>query len=199
MNTISSALYSIFEWISRFAFLQLLWIMFTLIGGIIFGLFPSTLAVFAIIRSWLKGDTEIPILKSFWNFYKVEFIKANKLGLIVSIVFMVYVTDYLYMQHSSVTWYHIPLFASFIIFLLFSLYIFPVFVHFQLNTLGLIKNAFLIMLINPTITFYMLICITSFIIFCWFLPAIIFIFGISGYALITMWLSMHAFQKLQKE
>lgn len=198
MNTLSSTLYAIFEWISRLALLQILWIFSTLLGGIFFGFFPATLAVFAIVRRWIKGDTEIPILKSFWNFYKVEFFKANKLGIVISIITIIFISDYQFLQQTEMAWFHYPIFASFIIFCLFLLYIFPAFVHYQLGTFKLIKNAFLIMLINPIITFYMIICITSLIIFYWYIPAIFFIFGISGYAFITMWLSNHAFQKIQK-
>ncbi|MEC0304686.1 DUF624 domain-containing protein, partial [Terribacillus saccharophilus] len=57
MNRLSSSLYQLFEWITRFAYLNVLWILFTIAGGFIFGFFPSTIAMFTIIRDWLKGES----------------------------------------------------------------------------------------------------------------------------------------------
>ncbi|WP_421102885.1 DUF624 domain-containing protein [Sporosarcina psychrophila] len=61
MNPTSGFTYNVFEWITRLAYIYLLWILFSLAGGMISGFFPATIAMFAISREWLKGISEIPI------------------------------------------------------------------------------------------------------------------------------------------
>ena len=83
MNLFSGALYRIMVWITRLAYLHLLWILFTLAGAVIFGLFPSTTAMFAIVRDWLNGKTDRNLFSIFWIYFKAEFWKSNRLGLVV--------------------------------------------------------------------------------------------------------------------
>lgn len=202
MNTISSTLYSIFEWISRLAFLQLLWILFTIIGGFIFGFFPSTIAMYSIIKKWLNGETEIKIFSSFWYFFKLEFFKANKLGVIIYIVSIIYFWDFVYIHHlndSNFTMLQIFILSSFFIFILFLFYLFPSFVYFNENIITIIKNSLLIMLINPIVTFFMLVNLILFFVICNYLPALYLFFSGSVTAFITSWLSQYAFSKIKRD
>src|SRR5690554_99319 len=72
-------LHPLFIWFSNLAYLNLLWIVFTLLGGIILGFIPSTSALFSVIRQLLrKNDEEIPITKIFWTYYRKDFWKINR-------------------------------------------------------------------------------------------------------------------------
>ncbi|WP_019152699.1 YesL family protein [Robertmurraya massiliosenegalensis] len=202
MNQISSIIYRTFEWITRFAYLQLLWAVFTLAGGILFGLIPSTVAVYAIIRSWLRGNTDIPLFSSFWNYYKNDFLKSNKLGILIYLIFLLIGLDFIYLQEidqSIVTWMHAPLFAFMLLSMLFVFYLFPAFVHFDLNNHSIVKHAFFIMLIHPFHSLLMVLSLASLFIIIYYFPAIGLIFGVSSIAYITMWLALHAFNKVQKK
>lgn len=201
MNKMSSAIYNILEWITRFAYLQLLWLLFTLVGGILFGFFPSTISMYAIIRRWLRGDTEFAIFKYFWRFYKNDFLKSNLLGVFLLLVGSIIGLDLYYIQQTSNTflsWTSAPLFAFMILFLLLVFYVFPAFVHYELSIFLVIKNAFLIMLIHPLHSFLMLLCLASLAVIMYIIPALAFIFGASTVSFITMWLSLHAFNRVQK-
>lgn len=129
------------EWIVKFAYINILWILFTLLGGIILGLFPATTAMFAVSRRWLLGETDIPLFKTFWNFYREDFLKSNLLGLILTMIGLALYMDYqlLYpVENAALRWLHY-LFLSFTsLFLLTLLYTFPVFVHYQLKVLQMI-------------------------------------------------------------
>ena len=198
MNSTNNFFYNIAEWITRFAYLNLLWVSFTLIGGILFGFFPATIAMFAITREWLKGNTDKPIFKSFWAYYRKDFLKSNLLGLFIVIVSIIITADILYIQTNSnefLTWTYIPLFAFMLIFIMLLFYIFPTFVHFELKVGKVIKNATLIMLINPINTFLIFLCLVPLFFIMKTLPALLFIFGGSSYAFITMWISLQAFNK----
>lgn len=202
MNSTSSFIYNVVEWITKFAYLNILWIFFTLLGGVIFGFFPSTISMFAIVREWLKGETDIPLFSSFWKYYKDEFIKANFLGVIVTTITTVIVLDIFYIQSTNselVNWTYWPLFAFMLLFIMFLFYLFPSFVHFNLKLRLVIKNSFFIMLINPITTFLIFLSLLPFFYLVSLLPAIGFLFGGSAYAFISMKFSLHAFQKVSEK
>ncbi|WP_411748251.1 YesL family protein [Psychrobacillus psychrotolerans] len=199
MNAISSFIYNALEWITRLAYLNLLWIFFTLLGGVIFGFFPSTTSMFAIVREWLKGETEIPLFSTFWKHFKEEFMKSNLLGVLVTLIIVIIGLDIIYIQSTNsdlLTWTYLPLFAFMLLFIMFLFYLFPSFVHFNLKLGQVIKNSFFIMLINPITTLLIFLCLLPFFYLISLLPAIGIIFGGSVYAFISMRFSLHAFQKV---
>ncbi|WP_416148763.1 YesL family protein [Salipaludibacillus sp. HK11] len=198
---INGTIYNILEWITKFAYINLLWILFTVVGGILLGFFPATIAMFAIIRKWLRGDTEIRLLTTFWNIYKKDFWKSNKLGLFIYAIACLVVIDIYFLQshiNEQLVWIQIPLFAFMLLFLLFLFYIFPTFVHFDLKVIQLIKQAFLIMLINPVHNFLMLVTLGSLYIVMSVIPALALIYAGSSYAFITMWISLKSFSRVHK-
>lgn len=145
MNAISSFIYNALEWITRLAYLNLLWLFFTLLGGVIFGFFPSTTSMFAIVREWLKGETEIPLFSTFWKHFKEEFMKSNLLGVLVTLIIVIIGLDIIYIQSTNsdlLTWTYLPLFAFMLLFIMFLFYLFPSFVHFNLKLGPIIKIPF---------------------------------------------------------
>lgn len=202
MNRIGNALYKATEWITKCALLQVYWIIFTLSGLIILGFYPATIASFAIIRQWIKGNTDIPLFKNFLIYFRREFLKANLFGLILNIFIALLCLDifYIYLnQASGFEWINIPLFAYILLFTLFTFYLFPVYVHYDQIILKQFTSAFSIMLVSPWHTLLMLITFSSASVIIYILPAVGFIFGISIYGFITTWFAMHAFLNIQKK
>jgi len=101
MNSMYSAIYAILEWITRFAYVNLLWILFIIAGGIIFGVYPSTIAMFGMVRDWLRGNPDLPVFKTFWNYFKREFVKSNILGLFLNLIIVLIVLDLFYIQSNN--------------------------------------------------------------------------------------------------
>src|SRR5699024_1434837 len=167
----NSKLYNILEWITKFVYVNLLWFVFTLAGGIIIGLYPSTVVMFAMVRVWLRGKSVLPVLKIYWNYYQADFFKSNLLGIFINIL-IAYIT-----LNEQLTWTHIPLFAFTLVVILFLFYVFPSFVHFDLKVIPLIKNAFLIMIISPSYSFLIIVSLVSVYFIMKFIPALFFIFG----------------------
>ncbi|GAA0497143.1 hypothetical protein GCM10008986_25140 [Salinibacillus aidingensis] len=202
MNTITSTLYNIMEWITKFAYVNLLWVTFSLLGGIIFGFYPATTSMFAMVRDWLRNNPDLPVLKTYWNYYKQDFLKSNLLGTFLNLLFILIAIDVYYIQlniDEQMSWTYIPLFAFMLLVAIFLFYIFPSFAHYDLNSFGLLKNAFLIMLINPVLNILMTICLVSSFFIMWQIPALLFIFGGTTYAFITTWFSLQAFDNVQQK
>ena len=199
LRDLGSSLYMMLEWITRFAYLHLLWVLFTLAGVVILGIYPSTTAAFAIMRKWLHGESDLPVFKTFWTYYRNEFWKSNHLGLYITIILFVILVDLFYitsMVESSFSWISVPLLAGMLFFSFLLLYIFPVFVQFDQSVLMTIRTAFLLMLISPIQIFMVMICLLAIAVIAWFFPAIGFIFGISLYAFVSVWVAGYSFKRL---
>lgn len=198
MNSTKNTIYQITEWITRFAYLNLLWVAFTLLGAVVLGLFPATTAMFSVCRKWLRGQTDVPVFRTFWNYYRKDFAKSNGMGLFIWLIAALIAADVFYLltlDAVQLSWTSIPLFAFMLLVLLFLFYLFPTFVHFDIKVTQVLKNAFLIMLINPLHSLLILFCLVPLFLIMQALPALAFIFGASSYAFITMWISLNAFHK----
>lgn len=71
-------MYGACEAIMKIAWLNTLWVLFTLGGGVVFGWAPSTAAMFTVVRKWLLGRTDAPVFKTFYQTYKKEFFKNKR-------------------------------------------------------------------------------------------------------------------------
>lgn len=70
------------EWVMKFAYLNILWLGFTLLGVGLFGFFPATMTSFILLKSFIvDGETEWTA-QDFFICYKKLFFRSNKLGCI---------------------------------------------------------------------------------------------------------------------
>ncbi|MFA9556724.1 DUF624 domain-containing protein [Evansella sp. AB-rgal1] len=53
-------LYRVSEWLIRLAYINILWMLFTIVGLIILGIAPATATVFTIIRKWFMETRIFP-------------------------------------------------------------------------------------------------------------------------------------------
>src|SRR5690625_7886567 len=91
-NILTGRFMKVCEVISRMAYVNLLWIFFTILGLGVLGIIPATVSLFTITRKWVMSEQDIPVFKTFWQTYRKEFIKSNMLGVILfEIVFLLYI------------------------------------------------------------------------------------------------------------
>lgn len=192
----------ILEWIYRLAYVNLLWIFFTLIGGVIFGITPSTVAMFSVIRQWINGKESNSTFKTFFNFFKEEFKQANILGLLLmGVGLFLYIDAKLIVNFDGFIKY--VLLSSYVtvlvFYLLVLLYVFPVFVQFQNDIFQYFKSALLIGVSYPLRTIVMCISVISVLFICFVFPALSFFFLGSGLSAVLMFFSHHLFIKINNE
>ncbi|MDR4888380.1 YesL family protein [Fredinandcohnia sp. QZ13] len=195
-------IYSLCQWISRLAYVNLLWLLFMGIGLFVLGAAPSTAAMFSIFRKWIKGETGIPVFSFFWENYKKEFWKANCLGTVLTGISIVLYLDWRLI--SSIQGFLKPILIGCLLgvgflFLVVMIYIFPVYVHYDYKTLQYIKTAFLIGISYPLHTIAMI-----FSVICVILISIVFngvglLFFGSGLSYILMYISNLLFNKISKQ
>lgn len=177
--------YRITEWIMRFSVTNILWIITSfpifmlglflvsvyefeegqvlqtlfLIGVLSpFLLFPSTSAMFTVVRKWLTGQEDAPLLKTFFIGYKENYVKSMLGGIIFMLLFGIMFANYFfYMQVDSQAQLLSIVFIIFIIVLLLAVgNYFCILAHMHMKTFAMIKNAILITVGRPLTSLFML-------------------------------------------
>ncbi|MGL4521409.1 MAG: YesL family protein [Bacilli bacterium] len=66
-----------FNWIYRVAYANVMWFGLTLLGGIVFGIFPATIALTELVTKWKKGETDLFIGRTMWRSYVANMKRGN--------------------------------------------------------------------------------------------------------------------------
>lgn len=182
----------------KIIYLNFLWLFFSAIGIFAFGLFPATIALFTITRQFLL-DIDKPITRTFWEVYKTEWVRGNGYAVISYIIVLILAIDFyaIYMFDSL----SILLIPTFIIaFIIFGtlFFFFPVYVHFDLAFLPMIKQAFLFTITSPfTVILNVLSIVLIYGIFN-IMPGAIPLFAGSVLSLFVMKFSLRSFKKIEQ-
>lgn len=54
------------QWLIRLVWLNLWWTALTLLGGVVLGIGPATAAGHAVVRRWVKGETDLSVPRTMW-------------------------------------------------------------------------------------------------------------------------------------
>ena len=84
-GSIAARVYYFFDALTWIALLNVAFIGFTVLGGIIFGFSPALVAASGLVRRRAKGET-FRIFPAFWKSWKTELVPANALLLPVAVV-----------------------------------------------------------------------------------------------------------------
>lgn len=184
----------------KIAYANLLWICFSLLGLIILGIIPSTVALFAVIRKWLMSDNDVPVFKTFFTTYKAEFLKSNLIGyLMVMIAFVIYY-DFIYVsgiQGVIQMAMSVPLIILTIFYLVTILNLLPVYVHYDLKFFQYIKHSFYIGIANPFLTLSMAVGCLLIGLLLKFIPGLLPFFCPSLFAIVMMWVGLRSFRNIE--
>jgi uncharacterized membrane protein YesL len=200
MSRLLTGIYKLCNWITHFAYLNLLWIIFTLLGGVILGIIPSTVAMFAIARKTAMGEADISVSGTFWRTYRTEFFRANGLALIITVIGFFWYFDLYFFRQFEGAFYTILNYLMILIgmvYFMLLLYIFPVFVHYDLKIYQYLTHALKIGFLRPTTLVFMFIGSLSTYYFYIYFPGLIPIFGISFFVYFNMWVAYKSFENFE--
>ncbi|GAB2567504.1 YesL family protein [Gracilibacillus alcaliphilus] len=182
-------------------YINLLWVCFTLIGLVLFGIGPSTVAMFKIFREyWMNEDRDVEVFKTFKQTYKQEFIRANMLTFILLLIpYMIYVNSN-FLAIDNETWaavLHYMQILAMIVYSIMLIYIFPMYVHYHNHLFNYFRNAILVAFYHPLRTIYALAaCLTLHYLF-FSLPVFLFFFGASLTGFIVTWIVYRTFLRIE--
>lgn len=200
-NGFIAGLYRLSEWIMRLAYVNILWMFFILVGGIIFGIGPATIGLFAVTRKMAMGADEIPVFNTFWSVYREEFKRSNILFLIIiSIGILLYFDHRFFLFQEGFIFYILRYFilGLFLVYFFVLLFIIPLFVHYQMKIIHYFRSAVTFAIMQPFITILMALgCYFIYKIFM-FLPGLIPFFGGSLFSYLLMKLGYISFSKMER-
>ncbi|WP_058308894.1 YesL family protein [Gracilibacillus massiliensis] len=195
--------YRISVWITRFAWLNLLWIIFTLIGFILFGIMPATVAMFAVVRKWVLKEVDFPVHKTFFQEYKRNFFRSNLFGIVLYVIGYVLSVFLKYTGMMSESDLYPILFGIFILssvfYVLLILYIAPVFVHYELGFWQYIRYAVSIGAVNLHYSICALTVLAGIYYTSLKIPGITLFFSFSVSAYVSMFIINIGFNQLLKK
>jgi uncharacterized membrane protein YesL len=145
------------DWIYFLVVINFLSIVFTLFGGMIFGFFPSLMTTYQLIRKKIENE-DFKVFKVYWKTYKQFFIKSNKVGLLLVVMWVVlYLSWTFYLSDLETVFHFIGLiiigFMAICTFLI-TTYVPISFIYFpRFKTLEHIKFSLLMSLSIPKVTF----------------------------------------------
>lgn len=200
MKRITKIYVFIGEWGFILFYLNILWIVFTILGVGIFGLFPSTVSLFAVLRKMLIDGRDQPIFQLFWKNYKQEFVKSNIVGFIMTVIVVFLLFDlHLILQFHPTTMNRsmtILLLVIIVFCIICFLNVFPIYVHFNFNISKYFFNSFILTMGKPVQTVMMLLGIYIIYLIYELIPGLIPVFGITTFCLLIMKIALLSFKKV---
>ncbi|AUD14796.1 hypothetical protein CXF77_04495 [Planococcus sp. MB-3u-09] len=187
------------NWGFNLVLLNLLWLLFSFSGLVVLGIFPATAALFAVMRLMIMETDNGSMIKLFWAKFKEEFVAANVVGYMMLLIGLVLYTDLKVLHYVNQDMLYTILMSTtmvvIFVYLLSLLYIFSVFVHYNLKVWQYPKHAFILVIARPMHTLIMAILVV-FILFLYLqLPVLIVLFGISLISYVLMKFSYLSFSK----
>lgn len=154
-NKFLNALVSFGMWIYNFFILQLFWILYSLKGFIILGVFPASASVVKVMYTWFEEkETNLSIKEEFSQTYETYFKRSNQIGYIMLLTFAILYVDLrvsnVFIQ--SIVVHTLLLFLTFLI-LCVSLYTYTIMVRYDFSLKNIFKQSFFIALSVPIYTF----------------------------------------------
>lgn len=182
------------------AYINLLWILFSIVGLGIFGLFPATTAMYAITRKIIIGENNPKIFSMFWIYFKKDFLKANGFGVIIVITVYILYLDFMFVVQKNDFQFLLPVFLFILIaFIVTLIFLFPVYTHFNLRFFQYIKQSFFIAITSPVELMAIIASAIAIYFLLTLFPGAIPLFSGSIFAYISTYLSFRAFERIEKK
>ncbi|MFC4024717.1 YesL family protein [Oceanobacillus longus] len=191
--------YKFSDWFVKLAYINILWILFSLFGLIVIGFFPATFAMFSVIRRVLNKE-DLSIFKAFLKSYTGDFLKSNLIGWFIILVFSILYFDLTIIEATEndfFQFFQYPLLIIGFLFFATVLYVIPTYIHYDLKLFELFKNSFVIMIVNPLNTITMISTIFVIYFVSYMIPGIIPFFSGSLLTLFLMMAALRSFQKIE--
>ncbi|WP_182200187.1 DUF624 domain-containing protein [Paraliobacillus salinarum] len=173
MNTILSKYAIVIEKIYWFAYLQVLWVLFSLLGFIVFGVFPATHALIMVLKE--KDLSSIEAFRIFRNAFTRSFIKLSGAGIVFLFMFVLLIINVIIFQ---VVYMKVLALGMLGLVFLSMLHFFQ---YFELGKpiVYQVKRAFSFVWVLPKNNVGYVLAFMGFILSIAFIPGIAFFFGVS--------------------
>lgn len=200
-NEIVSSLDLLFHWITRLVVLNVVWLLFSVLGLFVLGVFPSTVAALSIAKRWINGEDDIPIWQTFTYYYKKEFVTSNLVGLFLAFIGGILYLNYSLISNAKGEVWIVTIFAFYLIvffYFIIVIWSFPLLVQYKNSLFQQLKNALIIGIakLHYTLTIAVVIFYITYLSLKY--PGIIPFFSISVAVVAWVWLTGLVIGKMMK-
>ncbi|GEN56491.1 hypothetical protein GCM10012290_01410 [Halolactibacillus alkaliphilus] len=200
LKGIKGRLYNFGEFVTALAYLNFMWILFTFLGGVLLGVHPSTVALFASLRKWKEEGVYTIGFKEFKNEFKKEFKDANILGAyLTAILLMLIFNGFLIFLNQSMVniFLNVVYFLSVVLTMILFIYVYAVYDYFEKKAVTTVVYAVVIGMANPLVTIKLILLIFLLGIAIYSTAGVPIFFGISAISYIIMKNARRIFMKLE--
>ncbi|MCM2677965.1 YesL family protein [Alkalicoccobacillus plakortidis] len=158
-----------------------------------FWYYTATTALCSVIHKWYDKDFDIPIYKTFLSAYKTQFKKSNALGFVLVLVALFLYMDLQISQDIIQSFYFhaLILIISFLCSIT-AIYLFPIFVRYNLTFFSYFKQSLFIALARPMETIAILVSFVLLYFVFSFVPVLFVFAGSSLIATPMVWFAYRA-------
>ncbi|SEP82571.1 Uncharacterized membrane protein YesL [Virgibacillus subterraneus] len=201
-NGIVSSLDLMFQWITRLFVLNLLWLTFSIVGFVVLGIFPSTVAALSVAKKWTNGERDISSWKTFKHYYKNEFLASNKIGMFLALIGGLLYLNYNLIANAKGEVFMGTIFAFYLIvffYFIIVIWFFPLLVQYQNSFIQQLKNAMIIGIakIHYTVAIALVFFYVTYLSLQF--PSLILFFSISVLLVAWVWLTGLVFRKIDEK
>src|SRR5699024_998860 len=143
----------------KLIYLNILWILFFIVGIGIFGFMPATASVTSILRKWMNKEELPSLTKEFWKQYKEGFITSNIIGLVFLVIGYILYLDVSILIGTESTIGKILLSLTFMliyIYFVILLNFFPLYSRLEMSIANYLKLSLTIGMSHPLTTLLMI-------------------------------------------
>lgn len=198
-NRIFNGAESFFSIIYYLAKLNLYFWIFTVRGGVLLGFSPATVALIDVLSYGDINEVKVNIKKTFSEKYKESFAKANKIGILLAALALIFYFNFLAMVNGSVSYSLLNVFAFFTILFCYAsiaMWIFPLISRSDMSTFETLKYALILGVSHIHYTFFLVILLFSLLYFSLTYPALLLFFFYSSFYLILAIVTKKPIEKL---
>lgn len=173
--------------------LTLLWLLFTLLGGVLLGVGPATLSAYAVARRHAR-DESFQILPTFLREYRREFGRGSILVLPLAAALLLLITNYFYFvsMGEAATAARLATLGALAALVVVTAYLLPMVVHYDLRTYAYLPKASLFAITRPAPSALLLLVFAA---LCYAVRAYPFLLvaAIGGWIQLDTWLCLRLF------
>lgn len=147
MNGVMGKMNVLCEWLVRLVLIQFYWVLFSLLGLVVFGLVPSTMAMFSVTRQLVMKNEDVPLFRTFKESFFSQFWKGNGAGAILLLITGILYVDYrFFIEHETMSA------VAFLILTISSFagmivcFLFPIYAHYDVGMWEGIKKSIFVCL-----------------------------------------------------
>jgi uncharacterized membrane protein YesL len=178
-------------WAAR---LNLLWLAFTLLGGVLLGAGPATVAAYTLARRHARGES-FQALPAFASAFRRQFVRGTALLLAVLGVSVFLVGDYLYFAAlgPAAVAPRLATLAALAAVVVIVAYLFPMVVHYDLRAFACLAKASLFALTRPASSVLLLVVLAAVVFGTATYPFLALVISVGGWIQLDTWLCLRFF------